>query len=268
MKTAAIERFCAKLSADEPMYGLWVTLESASITEIAVALGIDWVVVDAEHGHLDWREILDHVRATVRSHTVVLVRIAELNGALIKQALDIGADGVVIPWIETADQLARAVAFARYPPEGVRGIGGERATGWGQCLVEHTRDANERVLVVPIIETVTAGKNVEALCKVDGVDVFYFGPADYSSTAGYKGQWEGPGVAAAILKHRETIRAYGKHCGVMATGVDDLRNRREQGFRMLGLGMDCGLLVRGLQQMLSAMGRTARIQTSLAPQQD
>jgi 2-keto-3-deoxy-L-rhamnonate aldolase RhmA len=197
---------------------------------------------------------------------VVLVRIAELNAALIKRALDIGADGIIVPWIETAEQLAQAVAFARYPPEGVRGIGGERATAWGQCLVEHTRDANTHVLVVPLIETVTAGKNIAALCKVDGVDLFYFGPADYSSTAGYKGQWEGPGVAEAILACRDTIRAHGKTCGVMATGVDDLRNRREQGFRMLGLGMDCGLIVRGLQQMLGAAGRPARMSASLAPE--
>src|SRR5882672_7438938 len=122
MKTGAIERFRKKLAADEAVYGLWVTLESASISEMAVALGLDWLVIDAEHGHLDWKEILEHIRAAVRSETVVLVRIAELNGALIKRALDLGADGVVVPWVETAEQLQQAVAFARYPLEGVRGI--------------------------------------------------------------------------------------------------------------------------------------------------
>src|SRR5437660_2588433 len=131
MKTSAIQRLRGKLARDEAVYGLWVTLESASISEMAVALGLDWVVVDAEHGHLDWREILEHVRATVRSDTVALVRLAELNGGLIKRALDIGADGVVIPWVETVEQLERAVALATYPPEGIRGIGAERATCWG-----------------------------------------------------------------------------------------------------------------------------------------
>src|SRR6185295_8272084 len=105
MKTPAINRLREKLAADRAIYGLWVTLESASISEMAVALGLDWIVIDAEHGHLDWREILEHLRAAVRSDTVVLVRIAELNTGLIKRALDIGADGVVIPWIETAEQL-------------------------------------------------------------------------------------------------------------------------------------------------------------------
>src|ERR1041385_3896911 len=137
MKAPAIKKLREKLAADETVYGLWVTLESASISEMGVALGLDWIVVDAEHGHLDWKDILEHIRATVRSETVVLVRVAELNVGLIKRALDIGADGVVIPWIETAEQLEQAVAFARYPPRGVRGIGGERATAWGQCLAEH-----------------------------------------------------------------------------------------------------------------------------------
>ena len=110
MKTPAIKRLRKKLAADLPVYGLWVTLESASITEMGVALGLDWIVIDAEHGHLDWKDILEHVRAAVRSETVVLVRVAELNGGLIKRVLDIGADGVVIPWIETAAQLKQALA--------------------------------------------------------------------------------------------------------------------------------------------------------------
>src|SRR2546425_12393631 len=103
MKTAALQKLRRKLAAHETIYGLWVTLEFASISEMAVALGLDWLVIDAEHGHLDWNEILEHIRATVRSDTVALVRVAELNGALIKRALDIGADGVVVPWVETAE---------------------------------------------------------------------------------------------------------------------------------------------------------------------
>src|SRR5438445_728188 len=193
MKTTAIQKLREKLRVDQPTYGLWITLESASIAEIAVSLGLDWIVIDAEHGHLDWKDILEHVRATVRSETVVLVRIAESNAGLIKRVLDIGADGVVVPWVETARQLEQALAFAMYPPAGVRGSGAGRATGWGECLVQHTREANENVLLVPIIETVTAGRNIKELRQVQGVDVFFFGPADYSSTAGYRGQWEGPG---------------------------------------------------------------------------
>src|SRR5215813_12122028 len=127
MKIDSLQKLRKKLAANEAVYGLWITLESPSISEMAVALGLDWIVVDAEHGHLDWKEILEHIRATVRSDTVALVRVAELNAGLIKRALDIGADGVVIPWVETEDQLRQALAFATYPPEGMRRIGAERA---------------------------------------------------------------------------------------------------------------------------------------------
>ncbi|MBI3853553.1 MAG: cupin domain-containing protein [Verrucomicrobia bacterium] len=265
MKTSALKRLRAKLAADETIYGLWVTLESASISEMAVALGLDWIVVDAEHGHLDWKDILEHVRATVRSDTVVLVRVAELNAGLIKRALDIGADGVVIPWIETAEQLQQAVSFATYPPEGIRGIGAERATGWGQCLVQHTQEANENVLVVPIIETVSAGRNIRQLCAVNGPELFFFGPADYSSTAGHRGQWEGPGVAAELLAIKDSLRAHGKDCGIMATSHENLIERRLQGFRMLGVGSDSGLLLRSLHAALGVVGRDRPMSATFVP---
>jgi 2-keto-3-deoxy-L-rhamnonate aldolase RhmA len=268
MKIAALQKLRKKLAADEAVYGIWVTLESASISEMAVALGLDWIVVDAEHGHLDWKEILEHVRATVRSDTVVLVRLAELNAGAIKRALDIGADGVMIPWIETADQLRQAVAFATYPPEGIRGIGAERATAWGQCFVDCTQDANENVLVVPIVESVTGGKSIQALLQVGGVEIVFIGPADYSSSAGYRGQWEGPGVAKELLAIKDAVRASGKHCGVVATSQENLLERHSQGFRMLGFGTDCGMFLRGLRAALGVVGRDRPMSLSLAPEKE
>ena len=265
MKTQALKRFRRKLTANEPVYGLWVTLESASITEMAVAIGMDWVVIDAEHGHLDWKEINEHIRAGLRSDTVVLVRLAERSTSLSKRALDIGADGVVIPWVETAQQLEEAILDCRYPPEGRRGIGGERATAWGQCFAEHTSEANEHVLVVPLIESVAAIPNVPDMCQIDGTDVFFFGPADLSATAGYRGQWEGPGVAEQILQLKASIQAAGKHCGLMTTSTDNLVERRDQGFRMLGVGVDSGLLLRSIHQALQAVDRDRMPAPSLDP---
>jgi 2-keto-3-deoxy-L-rhamnonate aldolase RhmA/quercetin dioxygenase-like cupin family protein len=268
MKTPAIRKLRSKLAASLPVHGLWITLESPSITEMAVALGLDWIVIDAEHGHLDWKEIVEHIRAAVRSDTVVLVRVAESNIGLIKRALDIGADGVVIPWMESAEQLREAVAFARFPPEGVRGIGAERATCWGQCFVQHTEEANESVLVVPIIESVKGGRNIQPMLQVDGVDIFFFGPADYSSSAGYRGQWEGPGVAQEILAIKDAIRAAGKYCGVISTGNENLVERSQQGFQMLGLGIDAGLLLRSLHGALATAGRDRAIVPSFTPQDE
>ncbi len=268
MKTAACRALRAKLAADQPTFGLWVTLDSPSVTEMAVALGLDWVVIDAEHGSLDWREIADHLRATVRSETVALVRLAELNVGLVKRALDIGADGVVIPWVETPEQLRDAVRFARYPLEGVRGIGADRATAWGQAIAEHTGEANDHVFVVPILETVRAAANVAELSRVDGVELYYFGPADFSASAGHRGQWEGPGVADELLRMKDGLRSAGKRCGVLATSDDNVRLRISQGFQAIGLGMDVGLLIRSLRDSLAALGRDRVIRADLSVPQN
>ncbi len=266
MNPGAIRSLRRKLAADEPVFGLWITLESPAVTEMAVALGLDWVVIDAEHGQLDWQEVVGHVRAAVRSETVALVRVADLDRGLIKRALDVGADGVVIPWVETADQLRRAISYSRYPPEGRRGIGAERATGWGEAIGEHAAEANEHVLVVPILESVEAISEVPAMAALDGSELFFFGPADFSATAGYRGQWEGPGVAGQILALKDTLRAAGKHCGVVATGSANLDERLSQGFRMLALGLDGALLLRSLHEMLKAAGRDGRVRSDLRPE--
>ena len=247
MKTAALQHLRAKLAADLPVYGLWVTLESPSITEMAVALGVDWVVVDAEHGHLDWKEIIEHVRAAVRSNTVVLVRVAEHSIGLIKRVLDIGADGVVVPWVESAEQLRAVVSFAQFPPEGVRGIGAERATCWGQCLVQHTQDANEHVLIVPVIESVKGGRNIH-------VDAASGRSRPLSSSdppttplrpaigdSGKVREWP-----RNCWRSRTRFAAPASTWGSLRRATRDLLERARQGFRMLALGVDSGLLLRSL----------------------
>ena len=265
MKVKALKKLRKKLNKNEPIYGLWVTLESASITEMAVALGLDWVLIDAEHGHLDWKDINSHIRAALRSDTVILVRIAERSTILSKRALDIGADGIMIPWMEKVEEVEEAVRDCRYPPEGRRGIGGERASAWGQCLNEHAAEANENVLIVPMIESIAAIPNVPSMCEVDGIEIFFFGPADFSSTAGFRGQWEGPGVAEQILKLKDTIKAAGKHCGVVSTNNQNMTDRLDQGFRMLALGTDSGLLLSSLHQSLQKVDRDRSPATSLDP---
>ena len=262
MKVPALQRLRAKMKSGTPVYGLWITLESPSICEMAVALGLDWVTIDAEHGHLDWKEIVEHVRAAVRSDTVVFVRLAENSPALIKRALDVGADGVIIPWIETALQLEAAVAAATYPPRGIRGIGAERATCWGQCFIEHAGEADQNVMVIPIIETVRAVKNIAEIAQVKGAELYFFGPADLSSTAGFPGQWEGPGVADLIVQAKDALRAAGKHCGVITTDNANLAKRRDQGFAALGLGLDAGLLLRSLHATLASQGRDRQIRAT------
>ena len=265
MKIKALKKLRKKLKSNEPVYGLWVTLESPSITEMAVSLGMDWVLIDAEHGHLDWKDISAHISVAMRSDTVVIVRIAERSTALSKRALDIGADGIMIPWMESVEEVEKAVRDCNYPPEGRRGIGGERATAWGQCLKEHTAEANENVLVIPMIESIDAVPNVANMCKVDGVEIFFFGPADFSSTAGFRGQWEGPGIAEKILELKNTIKDSRKYCGVVSTSNQNLTDRLNQGFQMLAIGTDGGLMLRSLHESLKKVNRDRSAATSLDP---
>lgn len=266
MNIPAIQRFRAKLQSGQAVYGLWVTLESPSITEMAVALGLDWVVIDAEHSSLDWQNIVSHIRAAVRGHTVAIVRLVDVNIGLIKRALDIGADGIAVPFIETADQLRQVVRYAQYPPAGLRAVGGDRATVWGQCFAEHAKVANEQVIILPNIETVRARQNMDEILKVPGVDTFFLGPADYSASAGHAGQWEGPGVAEELLEMNSKIRASGKYCGIIAGNTEDLVRRREQGFRIIAVGVDTGLLIQGLRTGLDAVGLHPKLNPSFEPE--
>jgi 2-keto-3-deoxy-L-rhamnonate aldolase RhmA/quercetin dioxygenase-like cupin family protein len=265
MNIQAINKFRTKLAEDHALMGVWITLESPSLSEAAVSLGVDWIVVDVEHGHLDWKDIVGHLRSTVRSDTVAFIRISEGSESLIKRSLDCGADGIIVPRIETADQLRRVVQLASYPPQGIRGIGAERATGWGQCLCEHVSESKSHTMVIPLVETQAGMKNLRDICSVDGVDIIHFGPADHSASAGFPGEWEGPGIAREIIEGLKEVSDRGKFAGVMARSPADLSLRTAQGFKVLGLGMDMGLYLSALKSLLKAGGKDARVQTSLQP---
>src|SRR5262249_44887755 len=180
--------------------------------------------------------------------------IPEVQQGFIKRALDVGAEGILVPQVQDAAEVERAVRFAKYPPWGVRGVGGERATTWGLDLLAATQAADRETLVIPLMETVAAGEQIDAILDVRGVDAVFFGPADYSASAGHLGQWEGPGVAEQLLQIKDRIRARGVPCGVMSTGVANAQLRREQGFRMIGLGSDTGLLIRASVEAMKALG--------------
>jgi 2-keto-3-deoxy-L-rhamnonate aldolase RhmA len=237
-----------KLQQKETAYGIWVTLESPTITEIAVLLGLDWVCVDMEHGHLDYGNAVAHVRTLRGSTTAALVRVPQIDISSIKRALDIGADGVLLPLVRTAADVEQGMQFGRYPPRGVRGLGGERAVRWGLGTQEYVRDANTETLIIPIIETREAAENIDAILAVTGLEAIWFGPADLSSSHGYLGEWEGPGIAETILDIRARAAARGIGSGIVSRSPDDTAARRDQGFAMVGLGSDTGLLIRAIKE--------------------
>jgi len=243
-----------KLQAGDPCKGLWVTMESATVTELAAELGLDWVTLDMEHGCLDYKDVAQHLRAARGSDLAVLVRVPAITVDTIKRSLDLGADGVLLPLVRTAEDLELGMRYGRYPPRGQRGIGGERSLRWGLKLQEYLAMANAECMVIPLIELGEAVDNIDGILEVEGLEAVFLGPADLSSSRGYLGEWEGPGVAEDILRVVEKAGRKGIASGIMAMDNDDVMARFDQGFRMVGLGSDVGMMSRQLRPMLAGLG--------------
>lgn len=236
-----------KLKSGGSTIGLWATLESATVTEVAAELGLDWVCVDMEHGSLGYRDVVDHLRAAKGSDLAMIVRVPTASVDTIKRALDLGAHGVLLPLIRTADELAEAFVHARYPPSGKRGLGHERALRWGMAMESYVAASNEETMVIPVIETADASSNIADILAVPGLEAIFFGPSDLSQSFGHLAVWEGPGIAENILRMQQLAATRGIASGVIGTSADDIARRREQGFGMIGLGSDVGLMIRQLR---------------------
>lgn len=248
-------RLRQRLRDHQTTYGLWVTVESPTITEIAVALGLDWICVDMEHGHLDYREIMEHLRAARGGATSVIVRVPELQMSAVKRVLDMGAQGVILPYARNQQELETAMSFGRYPPAGIRGVGGERAFKWGLGMQEYLSYANEETLLIPLIETREAVAAIDDILALPGIEAIFFGPADLSASYGHLGSWDEHGVAEILTDIKAKAATKGIASGILARGVADSIRRRDQGFQMVGLGADMTLLVRAIRENLAQLGR-------------
>jgi 2-keto-3-deoxy-L-rhamnonate aldolase RhmA len=247
----------AKLRSTETQFGLWVTLESATVTEIAAELGLSWVCLDLEHGNLDYSHVVAHARAAKGSGTAVLVRVPAITSDAIKRCLDLGVDGVLLPLVRNAAELEIGYQYGRYPSRGIRGIGGERALRWGLKMSEYLTSANEETLILPVIETKEASDAIEDILQVDGLEAIFFGPADLSASRGYLGQWEGPGVADDIIRIAKLAATRNIACGIVGTDTEDILKRANQGFRMVAFGSDVGMIGRQIRPLLADLsGRT------------
>lgn len=247
-----------KLKTGAQTLGLWAALESATVTEVAAELGLDWVCVDMEHGALGYRDVVDHLRAAKGSDLAVIVRVPTASVDTIKRALDLGAHGVLLPLIREAAELGEAFSHARYPPAGGRGLGHERALRWGMAMESYVAVANEETMVIPVIETAEASANIEKILAVPGLEAIFFGPSDLSQSFGHLAVWEGPGIAEEILRIKGLADARGIASGVIGTSGEDIARRRREGFRMIGLGSDTGLLIRQLRDLMAPFRGGAR----------
>lgn len=243
--------FRARLRAGERLYGTLLTLGSVEAAEILGGLGFDWLFLDAEHGALEPRDVLLLLQA-IGGRTPSLVRIPSLDEAWVKRVLDAGAEGIIVPQVETVAQAERAVRYAHFPPVGTRGLGTARANGYGLGLADFLATSEERVTVVIQAETRAAVEHIEELVRVPGLDAVFVGPYDLSASLGFPGAVDHPVVREAIGRVEGACRGVGLAAGVFSLSPEGIPNA---GFTLLAAGVDAVLLGRAAAGVLEHMRR-------------
>lgn len=238
--------FKAALQRPETQYGIWAGFASGYAAEIVAGTGYDWMLIDGEHAPNSVPTILAQLQSVAPYPTQPVVRPVCGDPVLIKQLLDIGAQTLMVPMVEGAEQARALVRAMRYPPHGIRGVGGglARATRWDGVL-DYLNTAHEELCLIVQVESRAGVENVEAIAAVEGVDAVFIGPADLSIGLGHPGDPGHPQVQALIRHAIEATRAAGKACGILAPHEEDARRYREWGCRFIAVGIDISLLRQG-----------------------
>jgi 4-hydroxy-2-oxoheptanedioate aldolase len=244
--------FKAALREKRRQIGLWVGLADSVCAEICAGAGFDWLLIDGEHGPNDVRTLLAQLQAVApyAAHPVVRPLTGDIN--LIKQLLDIGAQTILIPMVESAEQAQRLVSAMRYPPAGIRGIGTTlaRAARWDR-IPDYLHKANEQVCLLVQVETRQGLENIEAIAAVEGVDGVFIGPSDLSASLGHTGQIAHPEMLRVIEDAIRRIVATGKAAGILTTDEALARRHLELGCSFVAVGIDTALLKRATDDLVN-----------------
>ena len=232
--------------------GLWVGLADAYGTEIAANAGYDWLLIDGEHAPSDLRTTLAQLQSIAAYPSQAVVRPPIGSVQLIKQLLDIGAQTLLIPMVETVEQAKLMVKAVRYPPEGVRGVGAAlaRATRWNS-IPNYYATAHENICLLIQIESVTGLKNLDEILKVEGIDGVFIGAVDLSATMGYQGDPNHPKVQNAVVDAIKRIRQSGKAAGILSTQHEATQKYLELGTEFVAVGVDTSVLMNSLRELLA-----------------
>ncbi|MEZ2330159.1 HpcH/HpaI aldolase/citrate lyase family protein [Mesorhizobium sp. RCC_202] len=242
----------AAARAGRPQIGIWCSLASALTTEIVAGAGADWLLIDGEHSPNDLRSIMAQLQVAAAFPCEAVVRLPSDDPNLIKQALDVGARSLMIPNVRTADQARAIVAAMTYAPGGFRGFSvGHRANAFGRIAGYHAKAREQQLLAVQI-EDEAGVANAAAIAAVDGVDVLFVGPGDLSTNMGAMGSPGAAHVQEAIASVRKAAAAAGKASGILAAVKADADRYLADGFSMVAVGSDLGLLARGSDALVAS----------------
>jgi 2-keto-3-deoxy-L-rhamnonate aldolase RhmA len=246
------QEFRARLKRREKLLGTMVTLASGASAEVLASLGFDWLFIDAEHGPLETRE-LNEILQAVGDKAACIVRVPQAAELPIKKALDLGAHGIIVPQVNTAEQAADVVRWARYAPEGARGVGLARAHGYGLKFREYVSAANREIAVIVQAEHVNAVENIDAIVRVPGVDAVLLGPYDLSASLGLMGKIDDPAVVAAIGRVTEACREAEMPLGYFGVTAAAVRPYVERGYTLIVAGVDTLYLANGAKALLAEL---------------
>jgi 4-hydroxy-2-oxoheptanedioate aldolase len=256
MPAPTVNPFRQRLLRAEPQFGLFCMSLTAQTAEALSGSGFDFLMFDAEHTPTSLPTLYTQALALAASTTQCLVRMPSSDPVLFKPVLDLAIDTVMVPNIRNADEARAAVRAVRYPPDGIRGVGGSvRATAYGRYS-DYYAAAADRVCLLLQIESSEGLRNLDAICAVDGVDGLFIGPVDLATDMGHLAQATHPQVVEAAVNGIRRIRAAGKGAGILAAEAQAAMYV-EAGANVVCLGSDLGLLVRNADALASRWVRKA-----------
>lgn len=230
-------------------FGSWITLNNPSIAEIMCDAGFDWLCVDMEHSVTDYTEAQQLILAIQSKRIKAFVRVGENNARIIKRVLDAGADGIIVPSVNSAAEARKAVEAVKYPPYGKRGVGLARAQSYGFGFEQYRDGASREIKLIVQIEHINAIRELDAILQTDGVDGTFIGPYDLSGSLGKPGQWDESDVKEALIIYEETVKKYDKWIGfhVIQPDYNLVNEKIAKGYNFIAFSLDVlflGTLVR------------------------
>jgi 4-hydroxy-2-oxoheptanedioate aldolase len=244
--------FKQALQQQRRQIGLWSSLCSNLVAEVIAHSGFDWIVLDTEHSPNELPDLVSQLQAMGLGTAAPVVRAAWNDTVLIKRILDVGAQSILLPHIQTAEEAQRAVAAVRYPPHGVRGVAGaSRASRFGRVR-DYLKLADQQICLIVQVETRKALDELEAIAAVEGVDGVFIGPSDLAASLGHLGEPQHPETQQALRQAGERLTRLGKAAGILATVEADARRYLEWGYSFVAVGMDTLLLARSADALAGA----------------
>jgi 4-hydroxy-2-oxoheptanedioate aldolase len=241
-------QFKAAIKSGKPQIGLWCAINDPTVAELLAGCGYDWLLFDTEHAPMDHLDTLPLLQAVAPYPVTPIVRPTSLDVAEIKKLLDIGAQTLLIPYVQTAEEAELAVKAVAYPPAGIRGVAGiTRASRYGTVDNYHLHARDEICLLIQV-ETKTALDNLDSILAVEGLDGVFIGPADLAASLGYPGQASHPEVRRICVETIKRIRAAGLPAGFLTLDEPVLAEMIEAGSVFTAVGVDNAILQKGARE--------------------